>query len=492
VARLLPVLSRPNHRIAQTAQLTISRRQQLAIVGAIMLLAVMLFINLTGALVILVGAVTAIYLVNCLIRMLFAGMSLQRSALQFTERELEQARIDAPAFTAMIPIRREGLPILQRLATTLTELDYPADKLQIILLLDDDEEETIANAMLAMPDNVLVLAIDAVAPRTKPRVLNDGLRHATGEYVVVWDVEDAPEPQQLLKAVAAFRQAAINDPTVVCLQAQLAFDPSLVEKPNALTRWQAASYNFHFRLLLPALDRLGLPVPLGGTSNFFKTEAIRELGGWDAWNVTEDLDLGIRIARRGWKVRMIDSTTWEEPNPLLGNCVRQWSRWKKGAMQTYLVHMRHPRQLLRDLGIGRFLSFQFTVGAPPLILLLNPILMVMSFLYWVVGAEWVSTLFPTPVLYAGNFCLIAGNLFFIFAIATASLHRKQFGLVPTALFSIFHWILMIVSAYKAFWQLITKRSHHWEVTQHGHASTILTSGAGFGSSAGDVAASKAA
>lgn len=492
MARLLPVLSRPNHRIAQTAQMTISRRQQVAIIGSIALLAVMLLINLTEALVLVVGTVTAIYLVNCLIRMAFAGLSLQRNAMQFTDEELDQARIDAPMFTAMIPIRREGLPILQRLAATLTQLDYPADKLQIILLLDDDEDETIENAMQAMPDNVLVLAIDAVAPRTKPRVLNDGLRQATGEYVVVWDVEDAPEPQQLLKAVAAFRQAARTDPKVVCLQAQLAFDPSLVDKPNALTRWQAASYNFHFRLLLPALDRLGLPVPLGGTSNFFKTEAIREIGGWDAWNVTEDLDLGIRLARHGWKVRMIDSTTWEEPNPLLGNCVRQWSRWKKGAMQTYLVHMRHPLQLWRDLGPGRFLSFQFTVGAPPLILLLNPILMVMSFMYWVVGAEWVSALFPTPVLYAGNFCLVAGNLFFIFAIATASLHRKQFGLVPTALFSFFHWLLMIAAAYKAFWQLVTKRSHHWEVTQHGHVATNLAPIGGFASAANDIGHSRAA
>lgn len=492
MAKMLPIVSRPNRRIIETAQLTISRRQQLAIGSGIALVAVMLLFNLTGTLVLAVGIVTAIYLVNCLIRMAFAGLSLQRNAMEFTADELDEARANAPMFTAMIPIRREGLPILQRLAATLGQLDYPADKLQILLLLDDDEDETIANAMQAMPENVLVLAIDAVAPRTKPRVLNDGLRYATGEYVVVWDVEDAPEPQQLLKAVAAFRRTAESDPDVVCLQAQLAFDPTLVEKPNALTRWQAAAYNFHFRLLLPALDRLGLPVPLGGTSNFFKTEAIREIGGWDAWNVTEDLDLGIRLARRGWKVRMIDSTTWEEPNPLLGNCVRQWSRWKKGAMQTYLVHMRHPVKLWRDLGAGRFLSFQFTVGAPPLILLLNPILIAMSFLYWVVGAEWVSTLFPTLVLYAGNFCLVAGNLFFVFAIATASLHRRQFGLVPTALFSIFHWFLMIVAAYKGFWQLVTKRSHHWEVTQHGHAATVLAPAGGFGAAVSEVSHSNAA
>jgi cellulose synthase/poly-beta-1,6-N-acetylglucosamine synthase-like glycosyltransferase len=491
MAQLLPIVSRPNRRIADTAQLTISRRQQIALAGGISLVAVMLLLNLTGTLIVAVGVVTAIYLINCLIRMTFAGLSLQRNAMDFSEAELDEVRANAPTFTAMIPIRREELPILQRLAATLQQLDYPEDKLQILLLLDDDEEETIANAMRAMPENVLILAIDAVAPRTKPRVLNDGLRHATGEYVVVWDVEDAPEPAQLLKAVAAFRRTAESDPDVVCLQAQLAFDPSLVAKPNALTRWQAAAYNFHFRLLLPALDRLGLPVPLGGTSNFFKTEAIREIGGWDAWNVTEDLDLGIRIARRGWKVRMIDSTTWEEPNPLLGNCVRQWSRWKKGAMQTYLVHMRHPLRLWRDLGTGRFLSFQFTVGAPPLILLLNPILMVMSFMYWVVGAEWVSTLFPTAVLYAGNFCLIAGNLFFIFAIATASLHRRQFGLVPAALFSIFHWLLMIVAAYKGFFQLITRRSHHWEVTQHGHATSILVPTADFGAAA-EMSQAKAA
>lgn len=475
MAKLLNVPARPIEISGNSAAMTISSGQKLGVIGVIAVAAILLAADLWSSMIIFAGVVTLLYFVNCLMRMAFAGLSLGRNAMTFTPEELDAARDAAPRLTAMIPVRREGLPILQRLATTLESLDYPKEQLQILLLLDSDETETIVNAMHAMPDHVTILAIDPVAPRTKPRVLNEGLRFATGEYVVIWDVEDAPEPLQLLKAVAAFRKLERDAPAVACLQAQLAFDPALVDRPNALTRWQAAAYNLHFRLLLPALDQLGLPVPLGGTSNFFKTDVLRSLGGWDAWNVTEDLDLGIRLARHGYHVRMIESTTWEEPNPLLGNCIRQWSRWKKGGMQTYLVHMRHPKQLWRDLGPGRFLSFQFTVGAPPLILLLNPLLITLSLLYWVVGAEWVGRLFPLHVLYAGNFCLIAGNLFFIFATATASLHRRQFGLVPAALFSMVHWFLLMVAAYKGFWQLVSGRSHHWEVTQHGHSTAQVPS-----------------
>ncbi|HWK79833.1 MAG TPA: glycosyltransferase family 2 protein [Thermomicrobiales bacterium] len=481
-ATALPAASTENFTGAMTlpveasAATLVTRRQARAIAISAILVVLMLLLDLGRIAVVVVAAAMVMYAINLAWRFALLGVMGRSKPLHADDATLDAIRArgsDAPIVSVMVPIKREGQDILKRLAYHLQQLDYPQDRLDVMILLDSDETQTIANAEAVMPPEFRIVVVPAVLPRTKPRVLNVALRQARGEYVVVWDVEDAPHPQQVIQAVAAYDHLRETEPEVICLQARLAFDGDLVAKPNLLTRWQTAAYNLQFGLFLPALDRMRLPVPLGGTSNFFRVDALKELGGWDAWNVTEDLDLGIRIARHGYRVRMLDSTTWEEPNPVLWNSIRQWSRWKKGAMQTWLVHMRHPVALLRDLGPGGFLSFQLTVGVQTLALLLNPISLLLTIVYVVFQPAWIHALFPVWVLYLGNLSFFGGTLFFIFATATASLHMKHHGFVPAAMLAVGHWLLLSVAAYLALWQILRGQVHRWEATVHGHDPVLL-------------------
>lgn len=390
-----------------------------------------------------------------------------------------------PMVSAFIPIFRENPATLKRLAKNLSKINYPEDRLQIMLLLDSDQQETIEAAEKVTPDWIDVVVVTAIEPRTKPRVLNSAMPYSRGEYIVVWDVEDAPDPDQLLKAVDRLERAKITEPDVMGVQARLAFDTSGLKKighmnwfkrftAQFLVRWQASAYNMHFGMFLPGLDLEGSPIPLGGTSNVFRKDRLLEVGGWDPWNVTEDMDLGIRLARHGYRMVMIDSETVEEPNTELWNCIRQWSRWEKGAMQTWLVHMRSPIHLYRDLGFSGFMSFQLSIGLQPLLMLANPIFILMTVVYVALEPTWVSYLFPPGILQIGNFCLIVGNLFYLFRPATASLQIRQYGLVWSSLFGLGHWMLLSFAAWMALKQMVFGKAHHWEATVHGQ--TLIDDG----------------
>ena len=189
----------------------------------------------------------------------------------------------------------------------LSQLDYPKSKLDILILLEEDDAETIAAAKAAQPPgNVRFVIVPDQIPKTKPKALNVGLYFARGDYLVIYDAEDQPDPDQLKKAVIAFRDGPKN---LACVQSALNYYNA---HENALTRMFTLEYSYWFDYLLPGLHRLGLPIPLGGTSNHFRTEVLRSLGAWDPFNVTEDADLGVRASVRGYSVGIINSTTYEE------------------------------------------------------------------------------------------------------------------------------------------------------------------------------------
>ncbi|MBV9381272.1 MAG: glycosyltransferase, partial [Streptosporangiaceae bacterium] len=240
---------------------------------------------------------------------------------------------------------------------------------------------------------------------------------------------------------------------------------------NWLTRCFAAEYALNFSLVLRGLDRFRLPIPLGGTSNHFRTEALREIGAWDPFNVTEDADLGMRIARRGWGVRMMVSVTEEEANSRVGNWVRQRSRWIKGYFQTYLVHMRSPLRLWRELGARQFFAFQLTLGFSGLTGLLNPIFWALTCLYLVTGPAHISALFPSAVLYLGVFSMLTGNLLMVYSMMAGCMDRGLYPAVRSMALIPVYWALMSVASYKALLQLLRpSRRHYWELTEHGLVS----------------------
>ncbi|HXI86092.1 MAG TPA: glycosyltransferase family 2 protein, partial [Parvularculaceae bacterium] len=304
------------------------------------------------------------------------------------------------------------------------------------------------------------LVIPPSAPKTKPKACNHALHLARGELLVVYDAEDAPEPDQLRKAAAAF---AAGDARLACLQARLnyynAFD-------NWLTGLFAVEYALWFDSLLPALERFKIPIPLGGTSNFFRTQILTEVGGWDPYNVTEDADIGFRLARRGYRTEILDSTTYEEATRSVASWLRQRSRWMKGHVQTWLVYMRRGNDLRRAAGWRGAAANQLFVGGNVASALVNPLLWAVFFWQLLSGSDAVAAYFPGPLLAFNLFALLAGNCLFIYLGIIAPLRRGWIELAPCALLAPVYWWLSSLAAYKALWQLLT-RPFFWEKTEHG-------------------------
>ena len=405
---------------------------------------------------------TLFYIVHSFYKLVLITMSA-RSAREIVVSDEAVAALDEaglPVYTILVPLYHEA-ESLAKLVKALEALDYPAEKLDIKLLLEADDELTVQFAdSLDLPGQFEKVVVPHSMPKTKPKACNLGLARARGEYLVIYDAEDRPEPDQLKKAVIGFSRVPDE---VICLQAKLNF---YNRNQNILTKWFATEYSTWFDLYLPGLGEIGSPIPLGGTSNHFRTKVLDELCGWDPYNVTEDCDLGIRLFRRGYRTVMLDSTTWEEACGHLGYWLRQRSRWIKGYVQTYLVHMRRPVKLLRDLGPVNWLNFQFVIGGNVLPFLLNPIYWALAALWFATRMEVLSAIFPTVIFVMGALCLFVGNFSFIYIGMLGAYKRRYYGLVKYALIVLPYWVLMSVAAWKGVLQLIT-RPHFWEKTKHG-------------------------
>ena len=262
-----------------------------------------------------------------------------------------------PPYAVIAALRHEAAMIPQIVAN-LSRLDYPAEGLRGFLVIEADDHQTIAAARdCPRPPWLSVLVAPPGEPMTKPRALNIALSQIGEGLVTVYDAEDEPDPGQLREAAARF---AAGHPRLACLQAPLRIRPAAdpARRRPFLDRQFAAEYAALFEVILPALARVGLPFPLGGTSNHFRVDVLRRVGGWDPWNVTEDADLSYRLWRRGWRLGMLSAPTWETPPGALDAWLPQRTRWLKGVLQTWLVHMRRPS----DLGWRGVLSLQLTLG----------------------------------------------------------------------------------------------------------------------------------
>ncbi len=382
----------------------------------------------------------------------------QRIAVDATGERIADELL--PIYTILLPVFHEA-SMLTQLVEGVLALDYPEDRLDVKLLLEEEDTETReAAAAMDLPACVDVLVVPDVGPTGKPRACNHGLAHAKGAYVVIFDAEDRPEADQLRKSVAAF-WAAPRD--VVCFQGQLNY---FNRSYNLLTRWFTAEYSVWFDQLLPGLQAMDVVIPLGGTSNHFITSRLRLIGGWNSFNVTEDADLGLRIFLKGWKTAVLESTTYEEATSRYRNWIRQRSRWVKGYMQTYLFHMRQPVVLARRMGARSFTAFQLFFGAGTLCLLLNPLFWLLAVLWFATKLHLIQAIFPWPVLYLGTIGLFIGNAACVLSVVAGCLGRRNYEDVKYALLVPVYWILMSVGAWKALIQLFTK-PNYWEKTEHG-------------------------
>jgi cellulose synthase/poly-beta-1,6-N-acetylglucosamine synthase-like glycosyltransferase len=420
------------------------------------------FLNIHSMLIAVIAVLQMFFLGSVVFKVVLSVAGAKNEVSQpVTAAEIAALRDeDLPVYSVLVPVYREP-EVVGQLIGGLKNIDYPQHKLDVMLLLEEDDIVTLQAARDARPPaNWRFIVVPNRQPRTKPKACNYGLTFATGEYLVIYDAEDVPEPAQLKTALCAFRK---NTPDYVCFQAALNYFNAA---ENVLTRLFTLEYSYWFDYLIPGLDRLKLPIPLGGTSNHFDVSKLRALGGWDPFNTTEDADLGIRAAAEKYRVGFINSTTFEEANADVGNWIRQRSRWVKGYMQTFLVYWRHPVALIRTIGWRQFLAFNLFVGGTPLTFLAAPPLWAL-FVFWLfTRSHAVEPLFPDAVLYLALANLLLGNFLGIYLNMIAIYLRKNYALMPYALLNPFYWLLHSIAAYKALGQLVTK-PFYWEKTQHG-------------------------
>ncbi len=386
-----------------------------------------------------------------------------------------QPESNLPVYTVLVPVFRETA-VLAQLLRALFRLNYPAGKLDIKIIVEEtDLAMRRALASCRLPAHFEIIVVPPGMPQTKPRALNYALQFARGSLLTIYDAEDIPEPSQLRMAAQKFSSGKDG---LACLQAKLVFFNA---KENWLTRQFTAEYATLFGLILPALASHGLPLPLGGTSNHFRTGILREVGGWDPYNVTEDADLGLRLARAGYRTGVIDSLTHEEATTQYPNWFRQRARWLKGFMQTWLVHMRNPVMMTRQLGAVGFWVLQSCTAGIFVSALFHPLILLLTITQFIILPR------PSPdasllLIALGGLNLAVFVLGYGVAMIAASKALRRQGLTGwwfTLATMPFYWLLMSAAAWLALWQFIVS-PHHWNKTEHGLSKLRKSASSGGG------------
>jgi len=364
-----------------------------------------------------------------------------------------------PVVSLLVPLHKEAA-ILPDLINRLAASNYPKELLDVLFILESDDALTKSTpASLNPPRWIRLIEVPPSKLRTKPRAMNYALDFCKGSFIGIYDAEDAPEADQIHRIVDLFNRSG---PDVACIQGYLDFyNPA----ETWLARCFTIEYAIWFRVILHGIEKLGLPVPLGGTTVFFRRDALENLGAWDAHNVTEDADLGFRLARLGYRCAFLATTTFEEANCHLRPWIKQRSRWLKGYAATWITHMRRPTSLLRDLGWVRFCAFQIMLLGTISTFLVAPLM-------WIIWPSVFGFSIPFAQFLPKSAWLALGSLFAlselillvigVFAVSGKA-HRHLIPWVPAM---IFYWPLGSIAVFKAAIELV-RQPFYWDKTQHG-------------------------
>jgi len=440
----------------------VSKGQRNLVIGIVFLIAVGLVFSLQMTLTVVIAFFTMVYVIAVTYRVVLFMRSSKSDSVEIVsdEEALSVPEVDLPSYTVMIPAYRE-VSIISKLIHNIAQIDYPVDRLEVVLLIEEDDEETLEVLRDSDPGlQFKLVLVPAGEPRTKPKALNYGLTLARGDLVAIFDVEDAPDILQLRRAAVAFRRFG---PEVACLQAKLSYGNV---RQNIITRWFTIEYAMWFSFFLPGLVVANAPIPLGGTSNHFRRAALRELGGWDPYNVTEDCDLGIRMFREGYQIRILQSVTLEEANSDFVNWVKQRSRWYKGYLQTFLIHLRSPVEVTNEMGLRGVGHLSAFVGGTPILAIVNPIFWFLTVVWFVAHPALLLQIIPAPVYYVSLVLWTFGNFTLWYLTILIARHTARVGLVLAGVLVPLYWVMMSIAAVKAGWQLVVTPSF-WEKTSHG-------------------------
>jgi len=445
-----------------SAKRILSDSQRKIGIAAIALIVLACVIDLVATLTVLVSIITLFYVAAIVYRLvLFRASNRPQTTEVISDEEARAVPDDQlPVYTVMIAAYREP-EVINELIQRVSMFEYPPDRLDVKLLIEADDDVTIKAIHEAMPgDQFELVLVPPAEPRTKPKALNFGLTLARGEYVAIYDAEDEPEPLQLRRAAVSLNRL---DPDVACVQAKLTYHNPM---QNLITKWFTIEYALWFSFFLPGLASMAAPIPLGGTSNHFRRGALQAMGAWDPFNVTEDADLGIRMFREGFTVHVLESNTFEEANSDFVNWMKQRSRWLKGYLQTFAVHLRQPRELKRELGWKGLMHFTMFVGGTPILAIINPIFWLMTILWFAGHPALIEEIFPAPIYYLGLLSWAFGNFLLVYVTVMSCRVSNRPELLIPALLVPLYWIMMSMAAVKAVSQLVGA-PNFWEKTVHG-------------------------
>ncbi len=408
--------------------------------------------------VIVFGLAIAVFAANGALKCAAFAQSLRHGDAPQSDAA-DSRYLHLPTVSILVPLFREP-EVAGALVERLRKIDYPPERLDIILAVEESDPLTQEALRVGhLPPWMRAIPVPPGGPQTKPRALNYALNFARGEIVGIYDAEDRPEPDQITCVVERFAEVP---PDVACLQGRLDYYNA---RHNWLSRMFTIEYAAWFRVLLPGVQRMGLVVPLGGTTVFLRRPVLEEVGAWDAHNVTEDAELGLRLARAGYKTQIVDTTTYEEANAALLPWIRQRSRWLKGYLITWGSAMRQPRRLLRDLGWWRFLGLQVQVFGAVLGFLTAPLLW--SFLVKAFGLWHPLDAALPPGGYGFLAALMLGGLIVSIAIsvhACRAAHLRHLRRIAPLVEP--YYIFGSVAAWIALVELIA-RPFFWAKTAHG-------------------------
>jgi cellulose synthase/poly-beta-1,6-N-acetylglucosamine synthase-like glycosyltransferase len=447
-----------------SARSLVSKGQRNFLIGLLLVIVVGLALSIRITFTVILAIFTLTYLTAVVYRVFLFVRSSRADAVELVtdEEALSVPERDLPFYTIMIAAYRESA-VIAKLIEHISQLDYPVDRLEVLLLIEEDDHETLETLRrVAAGTQFSLIVVPPGDPRTKPKALNFGLTLARGDLVAVYDVEDTPDILQLRRAAVALSRFG---PEVACVQAKLSYGNA---EQNFITRSFTIEYAMWFSFFLPGLVSLHAPIPLGGTSNHFRRAALRALGGWDPFNVTEDCDLGVRMFREGYQTKVLESITLEEANSDFVNWVKQRSRWYKGYLQTFLIHLRSPVELTKEINWKGVFHLSAFVGATPILAVFNPVFWALTILWFVAHPVFLLEIFPAPVYYVGLFLWSFGNFVLWYLTVLVARHTMRNGLTIAAMLVPLYWIMMSIAAVKAGFQLVVTPSF-WEKTVHGLA-----------------------
>jgi len=415
----------------------------------------------TSAIVVISGLVALLYFILMLFKLWIVYNAFSYKLVDFTKEEIDAIDDEKlPIYTVLVPLRDEA-EVIDQIIESMSSLDYPKDKINMVVPLEGYDRATIdAIKRAEYPPHFKAYILPYVEPQTKPKTMNVIFGQAKGEFLVIYDAEIMPDADQMKKAYLAFKKY----PDIACFQTRLEHYNT---DQNILTKLFNMEFSFYYDYFLPGLQKLGFPIPLSGHSTHFRLKALQDIGAWDSYNVAEDCDVGIRLYRHGYRTGIINSMSREEAAGDLWGWIKQRTRWMKGFIQTSIVHLRYPLRFKNEVGGWKnFFAFLLTVPGTVLVNFLNLIT-------WVILATWIITKapliqgwYPQPILYMSVAAFIIGGFIFTYLNLIGSYGRGKFYLVKYGLLTPVYWLLLAFATMRAVVQTITN-PYTWEKTKHG-------------------------